>query len=316
MIGRPTPRRAVAAALFVAAASAALASAGPDALVPFRDAAGAATEVSVAFVVDFGGAIGPVVKCVPVPSGDNGYQALAAFTTLENEAPPVFASSGLLCSINGDPSSGCGQAVPGGYIYWSYWQGSSGQWQYANSGATATVQNGDVEGWRFENPGRADPNDPPPAAAPAYAAICGTGVAATTTTAPTSAPPAAGGPGPASSGPQAAPASAGAHPASSSQGTPGTQASTPAKGAPSASLQSPPNPAPGATGTPMSKPSGSASPSGPSNSGAQAQALRASAAAARQEDGGSPAPLLIGGGILAVLIAASVVRWRKRAETG
>jgi len=314
MIGGPTPGRFVAAGLSVAAVSAALASAGPDALVPFRDAAGAATEVSVAFVVDFGGAIGPVVKCVPVPSGDNGYQALAAFTALENEAPPVFASSGLLCSINGDPSSGCGQTVPGGYIYWSYWQGSSGKWQYANSGATATMQNGDVEGWRFENPGRANPNDPPPAASPAYAAICGTGVAATTTTAAGAAPPASGAPGPASSGPQTAPAPSGSQPLPSSPGTPGTQASTPAKGGPRPPSNSAFDPGPGATGTASSKPSGSASPSGPATSGAQAQALRASSAAARQGRGGSPAPLLVGGGILAVLIAASVVRWRKRAE--
>jgi len=315
MIGRTTPRRLAAAGLFVAAASAALASAGPDALVPFRDVAGAATEVSVAFVVDFGGTIGPVVKCVPVPSGDNGYQALAAFTTLENEAPPAFASSGLLCSINGDPNSGCGQAVPGGYIYWSYWLGSSGKWQYANSGATATMQNGDVEGWRFENPGKSNPNDPPPGAAPAYAAIC-PGVAATTNTAATSGPPPAGAPGPASSGRQVAPASAGGLPVPSSQGAPGTKTSSPAKGASSASSHPAPAPGPGAAGTPTSKPSGSASTSGPSDSGAQAQALRASAAAARQENGGSPAPLLIGGGILAVLIAASVIRWRKRDQPG
>ena len=314
MIGGPTPRRIVAVGLFVAAAWAALASAGPDALVPLRDAAGAATEVSVAFVVDFGGAIGPVVKCVPVPSGDNGYQALAAFTALENEAPPVYAGSGLLCSIDGDPSSGCGQAAPGGYIYWSYWQGSSGNWLYANSGATGTVQNGDVEGWRFEDPGKANPSDPPPAASPAYAAICGTGVAATTTTS-AAAPPASGAPGPVGPAPQAAPAPSGSHPVPSSPGTPGTQGSTPAGGGPTAPSHSPSNPGPGA-GAASSKPPGSASPSGPATSAAQAQALRASAAAARQGSGGSPVPLLLGGGILAVLVAASVVRWRKRAEPG
>ncbi len=160
MIGGPTRRRIVAGSLFVAAASAALASAGPDALVPLRDAAGAATEVSVAFVVDFGGAIGPVVKCVPVPSGDNGYQALAAFTALENEAPPVYAGSGLLCSINGDPSSGCGQAAPGGYIYWSYWQGSSGNWVYAEfrgDGDRAERRRG---GLAVREPGKGEPQRP------------------------------------------------------------------------------------------------------------------------------------------------------------
>ena len=134
MVGGLSPRRLVRTALFVGAVSAALASGGPDALLPFRDMAGAATEVSVAFVVDFGGSTPPVVRCVRVPSGTNGYQALTIFTQEENEAAPVYNSSGLLCSINGDPSSGCGLAVSGGYIYWSYWHGTSGTWQYANRG--------------------------------------------------------------------------------------------------------------------------------------------------------------------------------------
>ena len=70
--GRCAIRRLISAALMVAAASAALAGAGPDALMPFRDAAGAATEVSVAFVVDFGDLGAPVVGCTQVPSTEDG----------------------------------------------------------------------------------------------------------------------------------------------------------------------------------------------------------------------------------------------------
>ncbi len=135
-------RRLGAAALFVAAASAALAAAGPDALLPFEGlatAAAADATVSVAFVVDFGSA-GKVAACVKVPSGTSGYQALVAFTAQEQEQAPTFNASGLLCSINGDPSSGCGQAVNGGYVYWSYWRGPRARWQYAGTGAFADVQ--------------------------------------------------------------------------------------------------------------------------------------------------------------------------------
>ena len=129
---------------------------------PSGTAAGAATEVGVAFVVDFGGSGPPVVGCVKVPASDNGYQALQAFTAQAHLAPPTFNSADLLCSIDGDPAGApgvCGQSVPGGYQYWSYWfmTNGSGAWTYANRGASAPVGSAaggqDVEGWRFQNPG-------------------------------------------------------------------------------------------------------------------------------------------------------------------
>ena len=166
--------RVAATALVVGAGATALSLAGPDALVPFVSVAGAATDVGVAFVLDFGGTVGTVVGCVHVPATDNGYDALAAFTAQEHLAAPTYNSAGLLCSIGGTPASGCGQTVAGGYIYWSYWHGTSGSWQYASTGAFATVTTGDVEGWRFQDPGTGEPNDPPPRAAPDYTSICGT----------------------------------------------------------------------------------------------------------------------------------------------
>src|SRR5664280_2839784 len=185
-MGRPSLRRLGSAALFVGAASAALALAGPDALVPFRDVAGAAAEVSVAFVVDFGGTGAPVVACVNVPSGDNGYQALAALAQQEDLAAPTYAASGLLCSINGIPTTGCGQQNPDGtYAYWSYWRlGAGGSWSYGTGRPPDPIPlTGDVEGWRFEAHGSANPNDPPPGAAPDYAAICPDALTSTPTTA-------------------------------------------------------------------------------------------------------------------------------------
>ena len=184
-------KRVTVGALLLGAAGAALAPAGPDALMPFRDAAAAAAEVSVGFVIDFGKPADVVVGCVKVPEGQDGYQALADFLQQEHESAATYNSSGLLCSIDEVPSTGCGQVVSGGYIYWSYWLGTSGTWSYATTGASGAVQNGDVEGWRFEDPGRANPSDPPPGASPDFDAICATPPPTTTTTAvtPTTAAP-------------------------------------------------------------------------------------------------------------------------------
>jgi len=173
-------RRIGRAALIVAAGTAGLASAGPMALRPLVDvteAAGAAGQVSVAFVLDFGTGTTPVVGCVTVDAAANRYEALSAFLRLKNMAQPSYATSGLLCSINGIPSTGCGQVVNGGYVYWSYFTGGTGGWTYANSGASGGVTPGDVEGWRFQNPGQGNPHDPPPVPMPQYDSICVAGTA-------------------------------------------------------------------------------------------------------------------------------------------
>ena len=186
--GPGAARRLISGSLLLGAASAALATAGPDALMPFKDAAGAASEVSVAFVVDFGSLGAPVVGCVHVPSTDNGYAALGAFTAQRGEAQPIYNNAGLLCSIDNLPGNAptvCGSQVAGGYDYWSYWHGTTGSWVYASTGAFSTVQEGDVEGWRFETDGQSNPNDPHPSPAPSYASICGSAVSTPTTAVPT-----------------------------------------------------------------------------------------------------------------------------------
>jgi hypothetical protein len=291
----------------VGAASAALSLAGPDALVPFKDAAASAATVGVAFVIDFGSG-SPVVGCVQVPPSDNGYYALAAFAAQEHLAAPTYNQSGLLCSIGAVPASGCGEQVtPGQYDYWSYWHGATGKWVYSSAGAFAAVAPGDVEGWRYENPGHANPNDPPPGSSPDYAAIC---------PAASVAPPAS----PAATSPTSAPGS----------GVPagGTTApgGSPQAGAPAGStVTNPPVTAPtthasGATGAraspaaPRSTAGGSTTTIASSGSAGNHQALGASRSSAGS-NGGSIAPLVIGGALVAALAAAAGWRWRRRPRT-
>jgi hypothetical protein len=292
-------------AMAVGAVAAVLAPAGPDALMPFRDAvAVAADQVSVAFVVDFGG--GDVVSaCVNVPAGASGYQALTDFTQQEVEAAPTFNSSGLLCSINGTPTSGCGQVVDGGYEYWSYWHGTTGSWVYANAGASAAVGNGDIEGWRFQDPGRGNPSDPAPGAAPTYASIC----VPTPNPPPTTPPPA---PAPVSStAPVSPPSGGGSGPGPTGSGA-GSIGTTP--GGASSPTTSPTASTNGA-GDPAGGKAGSNQESKTSGSGEHAQSLGASPVSDRQGGGGSPLPLVIGGIIVAVLLTGAVFGWRRRPRT-
>jgi hypothetical protein len=292
MIGGVPARTLFAAAVLVGAASAALAGAGPDALLPFRDMAGAATDVGVAFVVDFGGSSSPVVGCVKVPASDTGYDALTAFTTQEHWAPPTYNSAGLLCSINGEPvAPACGQGIVGGYQYWSYWfmTDGSGSWKYANRGASAPVgsaRNGqDVEGWRFQNPGPDNPSAPAPRAAPAYSSICASVTAALTTT--TTVPP--------STATTIAPEVV----------TTTTFAST--------TTTVPSSSAPVSPATSTTSPPASLTKTPPTSS--QRSALNATPTANDQAGGGSATPLIIGGLLILLLATGAVFGWRRRSNT-
>jgi hypothetical protein len=145
----------------------------------------AASEVYVAVVVDFGGGSAPaaITKCVAVPSSDTDADALAAAVGSDNVA---YNDTGLVCAIDGYPVNGvqdCTATSGSEYYYWSYWHGSSGSWSYANDGPGGqTVAAGDVEGWRYEDPGPASPAADSPSPTPDYARICPQAVAATTTT--------------------------------------------------------------------------------------------------------------------------------------
>jgi hypothetical protein len=312
-------RRRVCVTLFIAAAASALAAAGPDALVPFRAVAGAAaSEVQVAFVIDFGGSAHASVGCVKVPRGDTGYDALAAFTAQEHEQAPTYNTTGLLCSINDIPKSGCGQEVSDGYIYWSYWEAAAGKWQYASTGAFGAVTNGEIQGWRFQDPGKANPSDPPPTTPADFASICSSATSPTTTTTATTqatststspttttvstdpststAPPVSG-PG----------KSNGSGPTSTSSSGKGTSS---AKGAAHHSTRTTDPP----TRAPTLKPdtAGSASTSTDPSGGSHPQALRATATDDRSGSGDSAAPLIIGTLFILALLLVAVIRWRRR----
>src|SRR5207253_5775657 len=87
----------------------------------------AAGDVHVAVVVDAGTGGTVSAVCVPGSSRDNGATILAARASMLGTPQPRYNSSGLLCSIDGLPETGCGVAHGGRYAYWSYWHGSAGK---------------------------------------------------------------------------------------------------------------------------------------------------------------------------------------------
>jgi len=316
-------RRFALGALVVAAGTAALSLAGPFALRPFADAAhaaGSAGEVSVAFVLDFGGSTGSqVVGCVNVPASDTRYDALTAFAQKKGLSQPGYAPSGLLCSINGIPSSGCGRVVAGGYIYWAYFTGGAHGWTYASSGASGTVGTADVEGWHFENPGSGNPGDPAPRTAPEYNSICGSSTPPTSTTVPTSTTPptsttvptgGSGGTGGGGGGGGRGTTNAATH-AHAAHGSAAVASGQPATTNPSTTTSSS---APSATAS--TRPSDTAN--SPPSTGATADPTVGLANARHASSGGSgpgPGPMIIGGLLIAALAVAGFTRWRKRPRT-
>lgn len=147
---------------------------GVAVLAPPRaaDAAGCSSprgagEVRVVIVVDPGASGAPSSVCMVVPEGTTGSQLLARRAAEIGAAAPRYASSGLLCAIDGYPSSGCGDRTAGGYAYWAYFAGGSGSWIYGNNNPfIKRLRDGDVEGWRFVD-GAGDGQDPPPRLGPA-----------------------------------------------------------------------------------------------------------------------------------------------------
>jgi hypothetical protein len=159
--------------------------ASPTCTVPAHIAKG---QIVVAVVADFGGENGKViVTCVLVKPGVSGAQVLQAQAALLGYPSPRYAESGLLCAIDGYPTSGCGTETGAHYAYWAYWHGGK-RWLYANGGpGESRVVKGDVEGWRFEPDGSATPSDPPPRAASSAAALevpARAAASATTTSSP------------------------------------------------------------------------------------------------------------------------------------
>jgi hypothetical protein len=311
--------------LFVGAAAAALAPAGPGALIPLKMAIASAdsvgNDVYVAVVVDFGNgsATTTVSKCVPVASNAHDADALAAAVGSDNVA---YASSGLLCAIDNYPVNGvqnCGQSVGSGdYDYWSYWHGATGSWVYANDGPgehSVSSPADDVEGWRFQVDEPDTAGGPAPGVAPSYAQICnastevpppqGPSAPATTTTMPSAAPTA----------PSVTPTIAKTGTGAVTGATTSTAVSTKAKSGSGPATTT--TTAAGATTTtaPASGGSGGTGRTG-SHGSPDAHRSAVASAATHQSSGGAPSSNLLPVIVIAVVVAAlggfALFRWRRK----
>ncbi len=156
--------------------------------VPGAAPALAAGERTIAVVVDFGAGEGlpaSFTLCVKEPSGATDAQALADALTTAKLRQSTYSSSGLLCSIAGYPSTGCGVPTSSGYSYWAYFHGGAEGWSYASDGpAERTASPGTAEGWRFERDGRGNPSDQVPPGPSGPAALCPSSTETTSTTLP------------------------------------------------------------------------------------------------------------------------------------
>jgi hypothetical protein len=308
--------------LFVGAAAAALAPAGPGALLPLKMAIASAdsvgNDVYVAVVVDFGNgsSMSTVSKCVPVASGADDSDALAAAVGSGNVA---YANSGLLCAIDNYPADGvqnCGESAGSGkYDYWSYWHGSTGSWVYASDGPAeqpVSSPGDDVEGWMFQLDEPDNPTAPPPSVTPSYSQICN---------ASTEVPPASTPPAPATTTTTNAPAPASVTPttaktsAAPASATTSTTVSTRSKssGATSTTTTAAPS---GRTTTTLA--SGGSDGAGGTRSQGSSDGHRsavASAASHESSGGGSSGnlfPVILVAVVVAGLGAFALVRWRRR----
>ena len=124
-------------------------------------------EIRVVIVVDgadSGG--GSSATCLVVPAGTTGSQLLARRSAELRTGSPRYGSSGLLCAIDGLPATGCGDRNAGGFAYWAYFDGASGDWSYGDINPFAKrLSDGDIEGWRYVR-GAGNGQDPPPRIAP------------------------------------------------------------------------------------------------------------------------------------------------------
>ena len=206
---------------------------GPVAAVTGASPACAAGEVRVSIVVDFGDLPSPPptsATCVAVGDGDSGADALAARARQLGTPAPRYNSSGLLCAIDGLPSTGCGERTSSGYRYWSYFRGSAGGWEYSSVGPTGSrVKATQSEGWRFTN-GTGRPGDPAPRGPADPAAVCRTAQSPPATAAPATSPGPTAAPGGGASAARSAPTTMAAPATTTVAGATTTVSAAPADG--------------------------------------------------------------------------------------
>lgn len=162
--------RAIVASMVFGLAVFALALLGP-ALLGTTEASAAtscggpvAGSARVVVVVDDG--LGQVsVECLLVSQGTTGSQLLRQRAAKLGTAVPGHAGSGLLCTIDSFPASGCAETSGGSY--WANFSASGGSWDYSNYNPfIRRVCDGDVEGWRYVVRGSGAAGDAAPRIAP------------------------------------------------------------------------------------------------------------------------------------------------------
>lgn len=226
---------------------------------PVRADATETANICVGMVVDAtrvsgpGSPYGTDTYCATTPRGSTGSDVLDVRAAALHRPPPVY-QRGLLCSIDGYPTTGCGDSDGhGGYRYWAYWHREPGaaSWTYAGTGPDGyQPPDGETEGWAFQNGGPEGQVKPPlvdPASVCTQADRDAAAASSTSSAAPTSAA--------ATSAPASAPAPAGpvgaAGPTAGARGAAGITRSAPAAARPRSSaapgrttIARPPAPAP------------------------------------------------------------------------
>ena len=234
--------------------------------------------------------------CAAVADTATGLDVLDARADALRRPRPRMRADGLLCAIDGFPTTGCGDSDGnGGFRYWSYWHRTPGAagYSYSVKGAGDYVPaNGTVEGWAFQDGGPERGRRPPLAD---FTAICppDTGPSAGPASPPTGSPPTAPattpGAAPATTAtvttarptgtPTGTPPAAHRSPAASSRATSGPRAGQPGPAVPTqgraGGAVSPATPtvapAAGPTGEPLaSPPSPPPSPTAPSSAASTA----------------------------------------------
>jgi hypothetical protein len=172
-----------------------------------------AGQIRVVMVVDPGetGPRGPTATCLVVAAGTSGAKILAQRASQLGLPAPRYAESGLLCGLDGFPSTGCPVNSGGGYDYWAYFNGVGGSWSFGHDNPfVRRMVDGEIMGWRYAV-GAADGQAPRPRIAPSSSLF--PSLAPAPTAPPATAPPTGGGGGAPSGGGGAAPGSTGGAPA-------------------------------------------------------------------------------------------------------
>ena len=154
--------------------------------LPGATSAAAATARGVAVVVDFADGNAPLVLCSN-EAGRSDATVLADGLAQAGRGGLRYGTTGLLCAIDGRPTSGCGQQRGTHYANWAYFQGTPSQWSYAHQGLDSHRADTAVAiGLRFEASGTGTPADPPPRMSPDSTDLCP--VLATVTSVPSTRP--------------------------------------------------------------------------------------------------------------------------------